>query len=492
MIKGVDTRHTHVGVRATAAVLLLLLATLTACTGDNAKRTVAKPTTTTSSTTTTSTTSTSTTTTTTPPSPGTCPPIPARAEPRQDRSRYTLAIDVQPAQNKVTGTVEVAFTPDLATDRLVFRLWPNGPRPAGAGAHIATANIRINAQPATQPPQQPNATTLVVPLSPALQPGQRVTAAVDFTLTLPRPVDDRISRTGDAVRLGSFFPILSWEPGVGWAGEPPTSGFAEASTTPAADFTATITVPPGFDVLATGVPDTSGPNPSRWRAENVGDFAMSVGHFNKAEGMAGPVKVTVGVDQSIQEDPATYLRTIVASIMDFATRFGPFAWPAYTMAVEPNLKGGIEYPMHVMQGPGTGSRTTPHEVAHQWFYGLVENNQGRDPWLDEGLASWAEARHMSVLSFFATRPIPAAGKGRMGSPMTYWESRQTSYYRSVYVQPVQALSRLGPPDLVDCALRLYVARAAYRVARPKDLLDALSVVFRATASPPPSLHSHGG
>jgi hypothetical protein len=373
----------------------------------------------------------------------------------------------------VTGTVEVVFKPDLATDRLVFRLWPNGPRPAGAGAHIATANTRVNGKATT--PQQPNATTLVVPLSPALQAGQEVTAAVDFSLALPRPVDDRISRTGDAVRLGSFFPILSWEPGVGWATEPPTSGFAEASTTATADFNATVTVPAGFDVLATGVPDGAG----HWRADSVGDFAMSVGHFKKAEAMAGPVKVTVGVDTSVNEEPGPYLRTIVAAINDFSARFGPFAWPAYTMAVEPNLKGGIEYPMHVMQGPGTVGRTTPHEVGHQWFYGLVENDQGRDPWLDEGLASWAEARHMNVLRFFTTRPIPAAGKGHMGAPMTYWESRQTSYYRSVYVQPVQALAQLGPPDLVDCALRLYVARTAFRVARPHDLLDALSVVFPA-------------
>jgi hypothetical protein len=61
--------------------------------------------------------------------------------------------------------------------------------------------------------------------------------------------------------------------------------------------------------------------------------------------------------------------------------------------------------------------------------------------------------------------------------MTYWERRQSSYYRSVYVQGAQALMALGPVDRVDCALRQYVARMAYRVARPTDVLDALSGVF---------------
>jgi hypothetical protein len=47
----------------------------------------------------------------------------------------------------------------------------------------------------------------------------------------------------------------------------------------------------------------------------------------------------------------------------------------------------------------------------------------------------------------------------------------------VYVQGAQALAALGNPDAVDCALRIYVARTAYRVARPDDLVRALETVF---------------
>ncbi len=130
-----------------------------------------------------------------------------------------------------------------------------------------------------------------------------------------------------------------------------------------------------------------------------------------------------------------------------------------------------------MQGPDTVGRTTPHEVGHQWFYALVQSNQGRDPWLDEGLATWAEARIEGTLRSFTTRTIPAAGRGRVGEPMTFWDPRPSAYYRSVYVQGAQALAALGPPDLVDCALHHYVARNAYRVARPADLVAALRTVF---------------
>ncbi|MGH9181223.1 MAG: peptidase M1, partial [Acidimicrobiales bacterium] len=57
-----------------------------------------------------------------------CPAIPARAEPPPDRPRYDLTVDVRPADNEVVGETRVRFTPDLPTDMLVFRLWPNGPR----------------------------------------------------------------------------------------------------------------------------------------------------------------------------------------------------------------------------------------------------------------------------------------------------------------------------------------------------------------------------
>lgn len=416
-----------------------------------------------------------------PPAPAaaTCPPTPPPAAPRDDRSRYALRVDVKPAENAVDGEVDVRFVPDLPTDRLVFRLWPNGPRPAGAGARLDVGAVRVGGRSVQAALENP--TTLVVRPAGTLSPGQAVEATVAWRLTLPGPVNDRVSRTGDAIRLGSFFPILSWEPGVGWATQPATSGFAEASLAPPADFTAAVTVPPGFDVLATGTPDGAG----RWTATAVPDFALSVGRFATASATVNvpqPVQVTVGVHSGLADSPRTYLSRVSRAIEDFSRRFGPYPWPSYSLAITPNLGGGIEYPMHVFQGPGTSGRTTSHEVAHMWFYGLVANDQGRDPWLDEGLASYAEARFEGTLRAFASRPIPAGGRGRLGEPMTYWESRQGIYYRSVYVQGAQALAALGHPDLVDCALRLYVARLAYRVGRPGDLVQAAGAVFPGAAA----------
>ena len=402
-----------------------------------------------------------------------CPAIPARRAPREDRSRYTLRIDVKPDQNVVEGDVTVRFTPDLPTDQLVFRLWANSPRTTRGGARIDVGGVFVGGQRVDAVLADP---TTVVARPGALAAGRTIEVAVPWRLTLPGAVSDRISRTGDAIRLGSFFPILAWEPGIGWAMDPASSGFAEASTAPAADIVATVTVPAGLDVLATGVNDGNG----RWTATAVNDFAMSVGRFSLASGTANapqPVQVTVGVHAGIGESPGSYLARIVRALEDFGRRFGPYPWPTYTMAVTPQLGGGIEYPMHVLQGPGTIGRTTSHEVAHMWFYGLVANNQGRDPWLDEGLATYAEARFEGALAGMRAMSIPPGGRGRLAEPMTFWESSYSIYYRSVYVKCAQALAALGEPDLVDCALRVYVARNAFTVARNGDLLEAARTVF---------------
>ena len=404
----------------------------------------------------------------------TCPAVPARRSPPEDRPRYTLRVDVKLDQNVVEGDVAVRFTPDLPTDRLVFRLWANAPRTARGGARLDVGGVFVGGQRVDAVLEDP--TTVVARPGGTIAAGRTVDVSVPWRLTLPGTVSDRISRTGDAIRLGSFFPLLAWEPGIGWAMEPASSGFAEASTAPAADIVASVTVPPGLDVLATGVNEGNG----RWTATAVNDFAMSVGHFALASATANapqPVQVTVGVHAGIGESPASYATRIVRALEDFGRRFGPYPWPTYTMAVTPELGGGIEYPMHVLQGPGTVGRTTSHEVAHMWFYGLVANDQGRDPWLDEGLATWAEARTEGTLASVRAMSVPAAGRGRLGEPMTFWESRQGAYYRSVYVQGAQALAALGDADLVDCALRIYVARNAYRVARPVDFVEAARTVF---------------
>jgi aminopeptidase N len=228
-------------------------------------------------------------------------------------------------------------------------------------------------------------------------------------------------------------------------------------------------------VLASG----TGDGPGHWRATAVRDFALSAGHFRLATGVAhapGSVRVTVGVDSTLSDRAADYVKIAVRSLEDYAKRFAPYPWATLTMGITPNLSGGIEYPTHIMQGPGTAAGITPHEVGHMWFYSLVGNDQARDPWLDEGLATYAEARFDGVTARYQRYDVPRQAPGRLGEPMSFWDRQAALYFPGVYAQGAKALLALGGPSVADCALRVYVAREAYRIARPADLVAAAATV----------------
>lgn len=403
----------------------------------------------------------------------TCATTPPRAEPDPDRPTYDVTMSADPDTGVVDGRQDVRFVPDLPVDRLVLRLWANGPRPASVGTAIELGAVTSEGR--TLAVQRPDPTTAVVELGRSVPAGEAIQVQVPWRLTVGGPVNDRISRQGGSLRLGSFLPLLAWEPGVGWSMEPPTSGFAESTSSPTARWSLAVAVPAGFGVIASGTESA----PGRWEVDAARDVAVSVGRFTTTTATAmapDPVEVVVAVHDGI-DDGASYAGRIVTALEAFADWYGPYPWPAYRLSITPDLSGGIEFPMHVLQGPGTSGRTTPHEVAHMWFYALVGNDQGRDPWLDEGLATWAEGRVEGTLADMAARTIPGDGQGRAAEPMTYWEARSASYYRSVYVQPAAALHRLGNPGLVDCALAHYVATNAWAIARPEDLWRSFDLTF---------------
>jgi hypothetical protein len=85
---------------------------------------------------------------------------------------------------------------------------------------------------------------------------------------------------------------------------------------------------------------------------------------------------------------------------------------------------------------------------------------------------------LQTLGAFLGDSIPTDVRNRLGEPMRFFDPRGFEKLRlGVYVQTVQALASLGDPKTIDCALRSFVVRNAYRVASPADLLDALDDFF---------------
>ncbi len=372
----------------------------------------------------------------------------------------------------MTGIARVRFTPDLPTRRLVFREWPNGPLQAREGAHLTAGPVRAPGYRLSV--RRPDPTTLVVGLSRTLAAGRPIDVTVPFRLRVPGPVGDRLSRSGGVVRLGSFFPVLAWEPGAGWDTDPPTPLLAETSSTPTADFDVRITAPAGDRVLTTGEPAGDG----RYTAEAVRDFAIAAGRFDVSTAVArapGPVRITAAVARGVEGSPIDVARRASSALVAISALYGPYPWPALHLAVVPALgRVGIEYPTMIFLGPRSVERTTTHEVAHQWFYSLVGNDQARDPVLDEGVATYVQAELDHIWPYLEGLPDPTPLRRATGRPMAYWNGRPRPLYAlAVYADGARMLRALGHPEDVTCALRRYVAANAYRIATQADLARAL-------------------
>jgi hypothetical protein len=399
-------------------------------------------------------------------------------QPWPERPRYRMRVAIRPARHLVEGITRVRFSPDLTTNRLVFRLWPNAPGLASRGAELRVGEVTKDGD--ALEARAPNPTTLEVLLEERLGPGASVEVRVPWRLALPAPSLERISQRGNAIHLGSFFPLLAWEPGTGWARDPASSVLGETSVSPVAAFNVKVVAPRGLDVLATGTEVRDG----TWRAPSVRDFALAAGPFDEASVTARApeeVEVTVGVTEGLGVSAESFAAEAAEALESLARRFGRYPWSSFNLAVMPDLgRSGVEYPAMVFQGAGSLNFATTHEVAHMWFYGLVGSNPARHPWLDEGVTSWSHATSdPNVLRYFLDLSIPADARNLIGKPMTYWERHEESYFEGVYAQSVQALNELGPSARLNCALREYVARYAHQIAEPHDLMEILQDHFPA-------------
>jgi aminopeptidase N len=288
--------------------------------------------------------------------------------------------------------------------------------------------------------------------------------------------------------------LLAWERGRGWGREPAVGVPAEAAVSEAAQTDVTVNAPAGDQVLMTGVADLPKQLPGGRRgwhaiAASARDVSVSVGRFAADSATIAGVRVTAAVAADTvaapapdtDVTPAHLLAETRRSMTALAGLYGPFPYPSLVVTALPSLRsGGIEYPGAIMVGPELWHVVVPHETAHQYFYGMVGDDQARDPWLDEAFATYSEARVNGTES----RYLPALnGPLPVGRSMQGWGSDGSDYAGTVYAKGAAALltarqSAGGTP--FDQALRCYVRANAWSVATPAALARGLAGLPAAT------------
>jgi hypothetical protein len=414
-----------------------------------------------------------------------------------------LAFDVPSDLRTVTGRETVAFTPDLPVCELVFRTWPNSPSPAREGNTLTVTSAAIDGRPVAPvvrpagAPEGVPGSLVELPLPACVPAGTTVRAELAFTLRLGENADERLGTspsTGTAW-WGSGYPLLAWVRGEGWAREDAVDIAGETATSE--DFRLAslgVTVPNGLEVAGTGQAAGAGPGPRpgttthRFTAEAVRDVAVAVGRYRVRERDLGETRLHLFTPvDGTRVPPEQWADVLETSVERLVEQFGPFPYPDLWVAVAPSQSSGIEFPTALQFGD-TSDNALPglatHELAHQWFYGLVGNNQARDPWIDEAFATYAENLVTGDGDVPDPEDVPDRLEGDLGESMAFWGERSFgAYYRGVYQQGAAALLAAreeAGPERFDAAVRDYLAANAHQVASPAGVAAAFREVPEVT------------
>ncbi len=146
----------------------------------------------------------------------------------------------------------------------------------------------------------------------------------------------------------------------------------------------------------------------RARAEDVHDFAFAFSpRFEVRRETVAPqglpkVEVLLFLQPDHRRSRARYLRAAREGLALYGAWLAPYPYPALTIVDPPTGSGAeaMEYPTlftgeTAWLSPASGGEpgaVALHELAHQWFHGMLASDEVSEAHLDEGLVSWLSAR----------------------------------------------------------------------------------------------------
>lgn len=364
----------------------------------------------------------------------------ASAEPLSPRNAsYRIRATLDPATRIITGEERIAWrniTPN-ATSELQFHLYWNAWRDnrsswmrerllAGAGelarrparerGWIEIGSLAVGGT--TLPftfiaPDDGNAddrTVIRVALPAPVAPG----ASADIRIAWRAQVPRTFARTG---AVANYFFIAQWFPKIGVLQEDGWNTHQFHSATEFfSDFgvyDVSLTVPDGWVLGATGreqsrVSNGNGTATHRYLQTDVHDFAWTTSpdfleftqRFSHPTLPETRMRLLLQPEHRGQEQ--RHFDATAAALRYYGEWFGPYPYGHITV-VDPAWQsgsGGMEYPTLFTagsrwlapRGVTSPEGVTVHEAGHQFWYGIVANNEFEHAWLDEGLNTFSTAR----------------------------------------------------------------------------------------------------
>ncbi len=430
-------------------------------------------------------------------------------------TRYRLAVTLSefddPDGVQLAGQAEIGYTntESVPLNEIIFRLYPNL---IGYGGQMTVQAVSVNGQ-AVTPQLTAQDSALVVPLSHPLAPQESVNLRLDYQAIVPTQVEfgyNIFSYTDETIVLAGFYPAIAVYDERGWHTLVPPY-YGDATYLDIALFEVALTAPPSWVVAASGnlVETTTHADDTQTLTFVSGpmrDFyiAMRQDYEVISETVDG-VLVNSYYPPDLADGGEAVLRFGVDSLRLFNDRFGPYPYAEFDIVGTPTRAGGIEYPGIVVIANGLYQpenrflqHVVGHEVAHQWWYAVVGNNQIEHPWLDEALTNYSTLLYWEavtdervadqIVQDFFVNPYEAAVSAGRDRPVSgaVAEFDEGDYGAIVYGKgPLffLALHEEVGDDVFYEILQTYYTDYRYDLADPAEFVAVVEQVYGRSIRP---------
>jgi hypothetical protein len=320
-------------------------------------------------------------------------------------------------------------------------------------------------------------TVMSVFLPKPLDPGKEIELSCEFELKVPT-ITFRMGYDENNFLLCEWFPKMAvLEQDGTWRNFPNhyfTEFFSDFGT-----YDVSITLPLKYVIDGTGyiIAEKNNPDTTKtvsFHAEEVHDFAWAASPDFKVrkEKIEGVEVVFLLLPGDIYRLPQ-WIKGTKATLEYCGIQFGKYPYKKLVIA-DCNIglgTGAAESPMFITMPPDVpflpqnirfDEWVIIHELAHEWWYGIVASNEAEEAWLDEGMTT------------YTTRKIMEKEYGKIGNVVDFWGIKISDENLSRF--PYLASAKIDPivrPSWEFASPGSYGVNVYYKTSLVLELLENL-------------------
>ena len=335
---------------------------------------------------------------------------------------YKIEVDFNPTNKSYSANQKVIYVNNTKDElkEVYFHLYPNAYKSAETApilfdsttiskeeyipGYMKIEEVLINKKKVDFQIGGVGDTILKLKLQTPLKPNER--REIDFKYNVKLPINvDRFGFGGNVFNFGNWYPVACVYDKSGWNLDPYYS-IGDPFYSNISNFDVTIKTPEDIIVASSGniVSEKTKGKKKIYTIEGrlIRDFAwVASADFLIKEVKAEDTMIKI---YALEKNP---------EMMDFASRvgrdsieifnriFGKYPYGQYSVVMT-EFPTGMEYPGIVFinkdyfnsYSKDPLEKVIVHETAHQWWYGVVGNDQIDEAWLDESLASYSEVIYL--------------------------------------------------------------------------------------------------